>query len=512
MRFELTVALKYLIPRKRHFSASVISLLSIGIVALVIWLSIVFLSVMKGIETKWTRDMVLLSSPIKITPSENYLSSYYYQIDSFSLASSYQTKTLKQKLLSKVTDPYDHHVDYELPRDFPLKDLSKDGNCRDIVKDSWLVLSNICKKYQGNISIYQTGVANFNFIQSSLDKINYIGLFAYLVSYNSQHSQLVEPYSFQDMVVYQDILSKKKDILLKEEDFLINEKLPHEVLLFLFPEEAILLPKSFRNSGLFVGSKGEVSFYCLGLHGLEECTKEVIVAGFYNPGLSPLGNKTIFTSDELLSQVNFSSDYLSSFSENGFHLDVPLKFVPKIKEELFFSFKKEGLNNFWNITSFFENENFKPILDQISSDKLLFSSIAVIIITVACSNIITMLLLLVHNKRKEIGILISMGASKLNLITIFAFCGCITGLIGFFLGSGLSFITLKYLERFLMWFNLLQGRKSFSLELFHNLSVHLSWELLLFIGGTTLIFSTLSGIIPVLSVSRMKISEILKSS
>ncbi len=511
MRFELTVAFKYLIPRRRHFSASIISLLSVGIVALVIWLSIVFLSVMKGIETKWTRDMVFLSSPIKITPTENYLRSYYYQIDSFSFASDYQSKTLKQKLFSEVADPYDPRTDYELPIDFPLKDLSKEGVCRDLVKDSYSILSDVCKKYQGNISIYQTGVANFNFIQSSLDKINYVGLFAYLMSYNSQHSQLVEPYSFQDMINYEDLCKKKNDLL--EKDICLTDKTPpHEVLMYLFPEEAILLPKSFKNSGLFVGSKGEVSFYCLGIRGLEECVKEVIVAGFYNPGLSPLGNKTIFASDDLLSQINFSSDYVSSFSENGIHLDVPLKFVTRIKEELLLLFKKENLNNFWNITSFFENENFKPILDQINSDKLLFSSIAVIIIIVACSNIITMLLLLVHNKRKEIGILFSMGASKLNLITIFGFCGCITGLVGLLLGVVLSFITLRYLENFLVLFNFLQGRKTFSSELFHNLSVHLSWDLLLFIGGITLIFSTLSGIIPVLSISRIKISEILKSS
>lgn len=509
MRFELAVAFKYLIPRKKHFSTSIISLLSIGIVALVIWLSIVFLSVMKGIETKWTRDMVFLSSPIKITPSEDYINSYYYQIDSVSLASGYQSKTLKQKLLSEITDPYNPQVDYELPEDFPLRSFSQEKECRDLVKDSWRTFSNTCKKYHGNLSIYQTGVANFNFIQNSLDNVNYVGLFAYLMSYDVRHRQLVEPYSFQEELIYRDILIENKDLL---RNFSVNiDKPSHEILMDLFPKEAILLPKSFKDSGLHVGIKGEISFYSMGLHGLEEHTKGVMVSGFYNPGLSPIGNKTIFTSDSLLSQVNFSNTHISSFSENGIHLDIPLKLVSKVKEELILSLEKEGLDNFWSVTSFFENENFKPILDQINSDKLLFSSIAVIIITVACSNIVTMLLLLVHNKRKEIGILISMGASKLNLITIFGFCGFITGLIGFVLGSALSFVTLKYLEKVLVLFNFLQGRKAFSSELFRNLSTHLSWELLVFIGGTTLVFSTLSGIIPVLGVSRAKISEILKS-
>lgn len=511
MRFELAVAFKYLIPRKKHFSASVISLLSIGIVALVVWLSIVFLSVMKGIETKWTKDMVFLSSPIKITPSEDYLNSYYYQIDSVSLTSGYQSKTLKQKLLSEITDPYNPQIDYELPDDFPLRSFSQEKECRDLVKDSWRTFLNICTKYHGTLSIYQTGVANFNFIQNSLDKMNYVGLFAYLMSYDLRHRQLVEPYSFQEELIYQDILVKNKD-LLEKSSFNIDKQPSHEILMSLFPEEAILLPKSFKDAGLHVGIRGEISFYSLGMHGLEEHTKEVMVSGFYNPGLSPIGNKTIFTSDDLLSQVNFSNTHISSFSENGIHLDVPLKLVSKIKEELILSLEKERLDNFWNITSFFENENFKPILDQINSDKLLFSSIAVIIITVACSNIVTMLLLLVYNKRKEIGILISMGASKLNLITIFGFCGFITGLAGFLLGATLSFVTLKYLEKVLMLFNFLQGRKAFSSELFRNLSTHLSWELLVFIGGITLIFSTLSGIIPVLGISRAKISEILKSS
>jgi len=56
MLFELSIARKYLLPRKRQISLSLISIMSVGVISLVVWLVLVFLSVIAGIEKGWERN------------------------------------------------------------------------------------------------------------------------------------------------------------------------------------------------------------------------------------------------------------------------------------------------------------------------------------------------------------------------------------------------------------------------------------------------------------------------
>ena len=87
--FEFSVALKYLIPRKKQLSVSLIALLSVLVISLVVWLVLVFLSVTEGIERGWLQKLTTLNAPLRITPTQRYYSSYYYQIDSVSADSHY---------------------------------------------------------------------------------------------------------------------------------------------------------------------------------------------------------------------------------------------------------------------------------------------------------------------------------------------------------------------------------------------------------------------------------------
>ena len=105
--YEFSVARKYLIPRVRQLSVSCISLISILVIAIVVWLSIVFFSAQEGIEKKWTEKMVALTAPIRLTPTDSYYQSYYYQIDSFSSKSDFASKSLPEKLASPFVDPFD---------------------------------------------------------------------------------------------------------------------------------------------------------------------------------------------------------------------------------------------------------------------------------------------------------------------------------------------------------------------------------------------------------------------
>jgi len=144
--FEFKIAFKYLLLKKRRLSSSLISLLSIFIISLVVWLVLVFLSVTNGIEKNWLNKLTSLNAPIRISPTEAYYSSYYYLIDSVSENSGYTSKNIKEKLLAKISDPYNPNSDMELPYIFP-KPFYKDGKFIDPVKKIFKILNTNKKKY-----------------------------------------------------------------------------------------------------------------------------------------------------------------------------------------------------------------------------------------------------------------------------------------------------------------------------------------------------------------------------
>ena len=90
--FELSIALRYLVPRFKQLSVSIISSISILVIALVVWLAVIFLSVTTGIEKSWIEKLVALNGSVQITPTNEYHHSYYHKIDPVSLSSNYQKK------------------------------------------------------------------------------------------------------------------------------------------------------------------------------------------------------------------------------------------------------------------------------------------------------------------------------------------------------------------------------------------------------------------------------------
>ena len=132
--FELSVAFKYLMPRWRQLSVSIISLISILVISLVVWLIVVFFSVTHGLEKNWVQKLIALTAPIRVTPTSEYYNSYYYQIDGISANSDYALKTIGEKIASTLTDPYDPSFDEEIPLDWHLPDLDEKNELKDILK------------------------------------------------------------------------------------------------------------------------------------------------------------------------------------------------------------------------------------------------------------------------------------------------------------------------------------------------------------------------------------------
>lgn len=656
--FELKIAWKYLIPQKRALSTSLISLLSVFVISLVVWLVVVFLSVTTGIENNWLTKLTSLNAPVRITPTPEYFASYYYRIDQFSSASNYGHKTIGEKAIATSTDPYQPEVDSELPLNWPMKQVYEDGNQVDLVKDLYAVLDGIAKKRPGlRFQDYEISGAlmRLDLIRPMFDRENglvfeenssSISQMSFLLTLAENNPQLprimksptVEdinhllqtakpsdlkwieyvkvkkaalknqnyfPVSFLDpskeynayLLNGAVILSSKKSSkspgisgnLLYDKSWkfqsqtgshdyykvLLKDRLEFDVLdssnkelkvryalqgishhrnipwdnielteataitsfentpvvdlpwaytvssehqIQLPSKEfssGVLLPCSYQKNGVLLGDKGYLAFQAPAAGSTQEQRMPIHVTGFYDPGMLPIGNKSIIVPSHITRTLNGVSQIFSpdGTPNNGvFIWHENLADAPEIQKQIQTALDRAGLSSFWNVQTFKDYEFSKDLMQQFQSDRLLFTLIAGIILIVACSNIISMLVLLVNDKKKEIATLRAMGAESKHIALIFGTCGATIGIVSSLLGIFAAVFTLQHLDVLVSFLSAIQGHDAFNAAFFGDvLPNQLSWNALWFVAIVTPIVSIVAGLIPALKATRMKTSIILRS-
>jgi lipoprotein-releasing system permease protein len=712
--FELSVACKYLIPRRRQLSVSIISLISVLVIALVVWLIVVFFSVTDGLEKNWVHKLTALTAPLRITPTEAYYHSYYYQVDGISEASGYASKTIREKQEASTADPYDPILDEEIPSTWPTPDRDAEGNVKDLVKlvygslgeihhvpglqgqDFELTATHIRLNLFRPSTLLQAHPLYGGMAQSTLAYPAYLGNFEgnnshfgqtllpveerdlsnflSLIGFSSQdtneegesHNTPLKPKELQRRLKhFFDVVSVKRlqtrasgwtlprqlfpahalwnvCVILKDQEIVrlvipqyaqdrlkvqrtleeqgltvisaqvsieeealtllvphhvpqpISPRLPlvvaggasfaaqldprslerarrvedlrfqvevpiQETLLqgnvfyrgleiasatllstdaseasppwiyrttnahgsaFVLPKsteegEGILLPKSFRDAGVLIGDRGSLSYLAPTASLLQEQLIPVYVAGFYDPGIIPIGGKFILANPDVTSLIRSSHQQEDrSMTTNGINVRFhQLDQADLVKAHLLEAFKNKGIQRYWNVETYREYEFTKEIMQELQSQKNLFMLIALVIIVVACSNIISMLIILVNDKKVEIGILRSMGASSKSIALIFGLAGAAIGVFGSVIGIVAAILTLHSLDTLVGWLSLLQGHDMFSATLYgQNLPHELSFEALSFVLMATVLISLLAGIVPAIKACLLRPTHILRAS
>lgn len=709
--FELSVACKYLIPRRRQLSVSIISLISVLVIALVVWLIVVFFSVTDGLEKNWVQKLTALTAPVRITPTDAYYHSYYYLIDGISNTSNYSHKTIREKLESQIIDPYDPDADEEIPSYWANPDQNSEGALKDLVKLVYASLESI-RDVPGltgqDFELTATHIQLHLLRQTSLLKSNnlYGGTTqsalsypAYLGNFETGNSQLgntllpIEKQDFNNLLALigsDEILRENQEenaefkpemiqkrlknyfefvtvkelqprpagwniprsllpaqanwevgVILKDQhpirifvpqkaeqllflqktleeqglsvvlgqvsmhDGILSLKLPNQEpqslsnytltlaegssmaaqldpaslehanqlgdlrfdvsvsiqgsLLkgkvayrsleiaraemkspslssaplwvhqsassegspsFALPKdpdigEGILLPKSFRDAGVLMGDRGTLSYLSPTASLLQEQLIPVYVAGFYDPGIIPIGGKFILANQEVTSLIRAAHQQEDRLSTtNGINVRFHnLSQADFVKEQLLKAFNEKGIHRYWNVETYREYEFTKEIMHELQSQKNLFMLIAIVIILVACSNIISMLVILVNDKKMEIGILRSMGASSGSIALIFGLAGALIGVLGSAIGITGAILTLHFLDTLVNLLSRLQGHDMFSASLYGQvLPSELSFEALSFVIMATVCLSLLAGIVPAIKACLLRPSQILRSS
>jgi lipoprotein-releasing system permease protein len=492
--FELQLALKYLIPQRKALSTALISLLSVLVISLVIWLVLVFLSVTNGMEKNWLQKLTSLHAPIRITPTPAYYNSYYYQIDSLSAASNYSLKTIGEKNDAATSDPYAEETDIEVPPYWARPDCSLDGTLRDPVKAAYRELTRLqetvpglaFQDYEMSGALLRIGISN----GSSLSQMTY------LLSMPEKNPNLSS--LFMDPPI--ELSPKSMRLggpLGQTQDF------------------PVYLPKSYQENGVVAGDRGTLSFSAPTAASYQEQRIWVVVAGFYDPGILAIGNKCVLVSSIITRSIAAANQTISpdGTPTNGIFVWMSdLKKAHEIASLIRDRFSLAGIGSYWDVSTYENFEFAKDLIAQFQSDRTLLLLIASIILVVACSNIISLLVLLVNDKKKEIAILLSMGASFGSIASIFAICGVVMGALGCLFGSLAALFTLHHLDHLVAILSTLQGRSAFNPAFFgQSLPNQLSFEAFVFVLIATPLLSLAAGLIPALKASWIRPSSTLRS-
>lgn len=501
--FELKIALKYLLPNKKSLTSTLVSMMSVLVISLVVWLVLVFLSVTSGIEKNWITKLTATHAPIRISPTPYYFQSYYYLIDGISQESNFTYKNISAKNHSVHTDPYDLTVDQQKPLYIPSPDKNSLGSLIDPVQELFSILEKKSKEDKSfYFQEYEIAAALMKLHIASGTKV--LSQMSFLISIPDQNPNLEKiliPQNNPNLAESNSFARMEKGAL----------KIPK-----LSDLSSVILPKTYKDAGAKVGDLG--SFHFTGFSSASTLEQKInfCVVGFYDPGIMAVGNKCILTSKNTIEEINSLTETFSpdGTPTNGIFVWIKdLDNVAETKALLQTKLKEYEIDKFWQVTSYDEFEFAKDLLNQFKSDRTILLLVAIIILTVACSNIITLLVLLVNDKRSEIAILQAMGASSKSLACIFGFCGAFMGLFSCFLGSLLAFITLHNLGSIVEFLSYIQGRSAFNPNFFGNaLPNHFSLEAFWFVLIATPIISIIAGLIPAIKACNISTAEALKSS
>lgn len=467
--FELTVARKYILPRVRQLSVSCITLISIFVIAIVVWLSIVFFSAQEGIERRWTEKMIALTAPIRLTPTDAYFQSYYYQIDAQSASSNFTSKSLSEKRQLKNTyqDPFDPENDPSLPIGFP-----KPEN-QDIVNDTFSVLEQL----KVAPAIYETAYATVN---------------VYMPTFRLTQVSYVTTVDEKNPLFAKSLIPPSKSVI---------------------GTNGIILPKSYKEAHVEIGDQVTLTTQGFGVTSPSQIRLVGHVVGFYDPGIIPIGGKVVLAPEAFVKTLAGATAGEEQLLPTGINIhDVALSEVEAIKAAIVSALTKNNLIKYWKVETYREYEFTKDIFQQMQSDKNLFSLIACIIIFVATSNIVSMLIILVHDKKREIAILQALGATKKSIATIFGLCGFCMGGAAALLGSILAVITLKNLNSLLTFLGNLQGFEVLNKSFYGDtMPTEVSGFALISVLLLCAFASTIAGVIASLSACQINCCKALRN-
>ena len=225
------------------------------------------------------------------------------------------------------------------------------------------------------------------------------------------------------------------------------------------------------------------------------------VSGFFETGMyeydlsliiMPLGMLQNFINVEL------EVDSIEIILEDFEGLDNAFKYVRKVLPDYFLLFDWRKLN--------------PSLFNAIEVERNVMFLILFLIIVVAIFNLVSSMTMLVNNKRKDIGILRTLGVTRNQLIKIFIMNGFLIGFIGTILGLLLGLLFCLNINEIKSLLEMLLGLDLFSEEIyfFSNLPILIDYYEIFTIISLSLLLSFLATIYPSYKASKVQPISLIK--
>ena len=116
----------------------------------------------------------------------------------------------------------------------------------------------------------------------------------------------------------------------------------------------------------------------------------------------------------------------------------------------------------------------------------------------------------ITDKKSDIAILRTLGASPITITKIFMVQGTVIGVVGTLAGAALGIIFATNISGFMGWLNTTMGLNLFDAYFINYLPSYLRWQDVALIVSVSLVLSFLATIYPALRASKIQPAEALR--
>ncbi len=150
------------------------------------------------------------------------------------------------------------------------------------------------------------------------------------------------------------------------------------------------------------------------------------------------------------------------------------------------------------------------LFSAIQMEKAMVSLLLFLIVLVAAFNIVSSLVMVVTDKKADIAILRTLGASPSTITKIFMVQGTVIGVIGTVAGAILGVVFASNISGLMGWLNNTLGLNLFDAYFINYLPSHLRWQDVAVIVSLSLLLSFLATIYPALRAAKIQPAEALR--
>jgi len=220
----------------------------------------------------------------------------------------------------------------------------------------------------------------------------------------------------------------------------------------------------------------------------------VIVAGVYELG-SELDYRLLFMNVDNLARMADSTIGTRIRLHDIFYADSLAK-----------ALKNQGVSGVYTW-----NEEFGDFFRTVKMEKIMMFILMSVIIAIAAFNIVSSLSIMVADKRGDIAILRTLGASRMDVMSIFVFQGAIIGMLGLVMGLVIGLPLAYNIGQVVGFFEDLLGARMLAGTYFDRVPSDVRFPDIMIICTFCLTISLLATIRPAFKASGLQPAEVLKS-